>query len=526
MPRPLRVLIVEDIEQDALLLKRALSSGGFDVRAKRVETEQAMRQALSLEDWDVILSDYTLPSFSAFQALETMKSLALDLPFIIVSGTVEEDTAVEAIRAGAHDFLAKGRFARLVPAIEREMEDAKLRAESAEMRQQLLISDRMASIGTLAAGVAHEINNPLTAVIAGVELALQDFGEVSDKLQAFATAQSSNSPSPTSEVLPKVTRAHENLVDVREAAERVRLIVRDLRSFSRADDQTTGPVNIERTIDASIRMVQHELNHRTRLIKKYSDVPSVLGNEARLGQVFLNLIVNAAQSMPTTDVERNELEVTTKLDNERIVVEIRDNGSGIPPHILPRIFDPFFTTKPVGKGTGLGLAICYRIVTELGGDIHVESIVGRGTTFRTQLPIFDAVDSPPSTHPDHATGPAGRVLLIDDEHNVGRMIGQMLAQDHEVTVLTDARDALQLLEQGEHFDAVLCDLMMPEMSGMEFYQQLVLQKSDLQHHVAFMTGGAFTKEAREFLDDVPCHRVEKPISYGAIRALIHALVRD
>src|SRR5690606_13957234 len=130
------------------------------------------------------------------------------------------------------------------------------------------------------------------------------------------------------------------------------------------------------------------------------------GNEARLGQVFLNLIVNAAQSMPTTDVERNELEVTTRLDNERIVVEIRDNGSGIPPHILPRIFDPFFTTKPVGKGTGLGLAICYRIVTELGGDIHVESNVGRGTTIRTQLPIFDAVDSPPSTHPDHATGPA------------------------------------------------------------------------------------------------------------------------
>ncbi len=520
MPRSLHVLIVEDAEHDALLLERALRSGGLDVTTRRVETESAMRDALLTSPWDVIISDYTLPGFSAYRAIETMRALNLDLPFIIVSGTVEEDTAVEAIRAGAHDFMSKGKFARLIPAIERELREAKVREERARMRHELLISDRMASIGTLAAGVAHEINNPLTAVVGGAELALEDCDRVLRELR--------DGP-PSGERLPELIRALDeamvNLQDVSEAADRVRLIVRDLKSFSRADDTTTGPVDIERAIETSTRMVQHELKHRARLLKSYRSVPPVLGNEARLGQIFMNLVINAAQAMPTQNIDRNEIHILTEATTEgRVLVEVRDNGPGIAPEMIPHIFDPFFTTKPIGTGTGLGLAICHRIVTEMGGSIEVKSAVGMGTTFQVGLPAFRgaAADSPTSAGRDVQL--SAKVLVIDDSPNIGRVVAHMLERHHEVTVLSDAREGLSLLDAGVRFDVILCDLMMPLMSGMSFYAALEQRGLVGALRVAFMTGGAFTKEAQQFLARVPCEHIEKPMSSAALHALMGRLL--
>jgi len=178
MNRPLRALIVEDVERDAVLVARELARGGFDVSFERVDTPEMMSAALAKQPWDIIISDYSMPSFSGPAALALVKERKLDLPFIIVSGTVGEETAVESIRAGAHDFMAKGKFARLIPAVERELRDAVLRAERTKMQEQLLISDRMASVGTLAAGVAHEINNPLAVLMANLTFAAEDIAEL------------------------------------------------------------------------------------------------------------------------------------------------------------------------------------------------------------------------------------------------------------------------------------------------------------------------------------------------------------
>jgi signal transduction histidine kinase len=363
--RPLRALIVEDVEDDALLTIHELRSGGFDVTHERVDTPEAMTAALERQAWDVVLADYCMPHFSAPAAFCLMRAIGLDLPFIIVSGVVGDDCAVEAMRAGVHDFLPKGGLARLVPAVERELRDAAVRAERKTIRERLLISERMASIGMLAAGIVHEINNPLASLMANLEV-------LSIKLSRLPT-----------ELQPAVA-------DAQEAANRVRLIAQDLRILSRpsADHERRGPVDIRCVLDSALRMAGNEIRHRARLVQELSDVPHVEGNDARLGQVFLNLLMNAAQSIPEGRPEGNEIRITTRVhDQHMVAVEIRDTGSGIAPEHLPRLFDPFFTTKPPEIGTGLGLSICHRIVSGFGGRILVESVLGKGTVFRTLLPI-------------------------------------------------------------------------------------------------------------------------------------------
>jgi signal transduction histidine kinase len=527
MNRPLRVLMIEDVEHDAHLLLHELKRGGFDVTSERVETAEAMISALEQGRWDVVVSDYSLPHFSALVALALVKERKLDIPFIVVSGTVSEDTAVEAMRAGAHDFMAKGKFARLIPAIDRELRDASLRAERVKLQEQLLISDRMASVGTLAAGVAHEINNPLAALMANLEFAAQEVSSLEHELTAHA-GNGLQPVLPTATVTGHLAEIAEPLRDARESAERMRQIVRDLKVFSRPDEEKKGPVDIRRVVESSLRMAWNEIRHRAQLRKDYGEVPPVQGNEARLGQVFLNLIVNAAQALPEGRADKNEIRVVTRSDGRgQVMVEVHDTGCGIPPTILPRIFDPFFTTKDVGVGTGLGLAICHRIVTGLGGSISVESEVGKGTTFRTILPAAaeepaPAVDAPaPNT-----AGRRGRVLVIDDEPTLGLSIRRLLVREHDVSVITSAREGIERIRSGERFDVILCDLMMPEVSGIELHAQLVQLAPQQAERIVFMTGGAFTPRARTFLDHARNPRLEKPFDINNLRAIVESLLRE
>jgi signal transduction histidine kinase len=508
MAKPLNVLLVEDSEDDAAFLIRELKRSPYELDWERVETPEAMTEALDRRHWDVVLSDYHMPRFSAPEAYRLVKDRNMDLPFIIVSGTVGEEVAVEAMRMGVHDYLLKGMLTRLVPAIEREMREADLRAEQRKMQEQLLISDRMASVGTLAAGVAHEINNPLAALIANLEFSLEELAKLDTGKSQLAEVKAP-------------------LQDACEAADRVRLIVRDLKVFSRSgDEERRGPVDVRNVLESSLRMAWNEIRHRARLEKDYGDAPPAWGNESRLGQVFLNLVVNAAQSMPEGRSDQNEIRVSTRAEDNRVIVEIRDTGSGIPPEVLPHIFDPFFTTKPAGVGTGLGLAICHRIVTGLGGTIGVESKVGKGTTFRVALPITKGKGNTNSSIPAFTSGPAGRgkILVIDDEPMINAILRRMLGRDHEVSTAGSVREALERIDKGERPDLILCDLMMPEMTGMDLHAELTRRSSPLAERLVFMTGGAFTPAAREFLDRVLNARVEKPFEVNTVRALIQTLL--
>jgi signal transduction histidine kinase len=511
--KQLRVLLVEDRPDDEELVIMELRRGAYQVIHERVETDVAMTAALDRETWDIVLSDFAMPRFSGPAALALLREKGLDVPFIIVSGTVGEEAAVAAMRSGANDYVFKGSLGRLCPAIDRELREVAMRAERRKMQEQLLISDRMASVGTLAAGVAHEINNPLAAVVANLELIAKDLARLAAEL----------------DVGDRMLEIFEELHDARESADRLRHIVRDLKIFSRStDEERRGPVNVKRILESSLRMAWNEIRHRARLVKEYADVPNVEGNEARLGQVFLNLIVNAAQAIQEGNAEQNLIRVSTEIDpaTGRVAVEVRDSGAGIPPENLARIFDAFFTTKPVGLGTGLGLSICHRIVTGIGGEIQVHSQPGKGTVFRVLLPpaLSESALSPTMSTVGHSTR-RGRVLIIDDEPMVARALGRMLDPEHEVTITSGAGDARQRIVAGERYDVILCDLMMPQMTGMELHAHLLRSVPDQAARMVFLTGGAFTPGARIFLDGIPNQRVEKPFDTQHLRSIINDRVK-
>jgi CheY-like chemotaxis protein/anti-sigma regulatory factor (Ser/Thr protein kinase) len=280
-------------------------------------------------------------------------------------------------------------------------------------------------------------------------------------------------------------------------------------------------------MESSLRMAWNEVRHRARLVKNYGTVRRVWANEARLGQVFLNLIVNAAQALQEGRADHNEIHVVTRLDGERVVIEVSDTGAGIPPEIIGRIFDAFFTTKEVGVGTGLGLAICQRIVTDTGGQLTVESAVGKGTTFRVALPLARKEDSDPPALPeqDPVAGRRGRILVVDDEKLVVRAVQRILSKDHDVVAIAAAEEALALCAGGQSFDLILCDLMMPDMTGMDLHRELSLVAPEQASRMIFMTGGAFTAKARSFLSETPKEHIEKPFDAGNLRAIVQRYLR-
>ncbi len=512
MRRSLVVLLVEDQEPDALLVVRELTRGGFAVTFERVDTPEAMASALERQSWDVIISDYSMPRFSAPQALSLVRQRNLDIPFLIVSGTIGEEIAVDAIRAGAHDFMAKGKLGRLIPAIERELHSVTLRADQKRMHDQLMISDRMASMGMLAAGVAHEINNPLACVMVNLDLAAAELAERAEELGLVAPLRD----------------VREGLEDARNAAQRLRNIVRDLKIFSHPHEDTVGPVDVQRVMESTLRMAWNEIRHRARLIKDYGKIPQVQASESRLGQVFLNLVVNSAQAIPEGRAEHNEIRITTSVSREgRVVIEIADTGVGMAPELLDRLFTPFFTTKPLGVGTGLGLSICQRIVTRLGGSIDVNSTVGEGSVFRVTLPPADVAvaEQVPQIALDVTANRRCRILVVDDEPIIAKAVQRALSQEHEVVTIGNAIEALHRIGAGERFDVILADLMMPQMTGMDLYSELSRIAPEQASAMIFLTGGAFTTRARSFLDATPNQRVEKPFDIRHLRALINDRIR-
>ncbi len=379
-------------------------------------------------------------------------------------------------------------------------------SERKGLHARMMQLDRAIAVGTLAAGVAHEINNPLAYVAANLEYIEKAIHELPEGALSGGAG--------------RVGELREVVGEAREGAERIRRIVKDLKVFSRVEAEIREVVELAPVLETAIKLCWNEIRHRAHLVKRFEPTPRVAGNAGRLGQLFVNLLVNAAQAIPEGQAAGNAISIATSTDAEgRAVIEIHDTGEGIRPELLPRIFDPFFTTKPVGQGTGLGLSICREIVGALDGTITVESERGKGSTFRISLPPADAA-SPghpdPTERPPVAESPAGwpsrraRILLVDDEPMVGRALARLLA-GHETVVATSAGEAFQRVERGERFDAILCDLMMPDMSGMELHARLETRAPELASRMIFLSGGAFTPAAAEFLGRVPNERVDKPV---------------
>jgi CheY-like chemotaxis protein len=335
-----------------------------------------------------------------------------------------------------------------------------------------------------------------------------------------------------------------------EGVARVRATVRGLRTFARADEERRRPTDLRRVLDVAADLAGNEVRHRATLVKDYGAAPCVDADEGRMAQVFVNLIVNASQAMPDGEGANRRIKLRLRGDDRQAFVEIEDEGCGMSPEVLARAFEPFFTTKPVGVGSGLGLSICHGIVSAHGGSIELRSAPGRGTVVRIGLPRSRAaspVDVAPAreeratpyanegdaaslaAHPNRGAAPSRDpaaeearrpyVLVVDDDPLVARATARILARECETLVVGSGAEALAAIANRAP-DVVLCDLMMPEMTGMELYARLRAERPAAAERMVFMTGGAFTASARDFLDRTPHPRVEKPFLPGELRAVV------
>jgi PAS domain S-box-containing protein len=379
--------------------------------------------------------------------------------------------------------------------------------ERKRMRAKLLVSDRMASLGTLAAGIAHEINNPLAYVTGNLEVAAESLADPA----IAAAAQCSE--------LAAV------IADARDGAERVRKIVHGLRSFSRAEEEKRASLELVGVLEAAIRLTSNEVRHRAVLVRDLAPTPLVVADDSRLTQVFINLLVNAAHAIPEGHTDANRITVRTRTDDHgRAVVEIEDTGRGMAPDVQARVFDPFFTTKDVGEGTGLGLSICHGIITGLSGQISLESAPGKGTVVRVVLPA----DPAPRAILDDDSAPIApvngvrrhRVMLVDDEPQVAQTIERLLRRDYDITVALCGKDAIDHIIRGARFDAIVSDVMMPNMTGIELIEELQRLAPDQAQRLIFLSGGVFTAQTRERLDQIGAPQLEKPVTARELRAWV------
>jgi signal transduction histidine kinase len=471
--------LVEDSQADAELILHELNSGGYEVVATRVDTAEAMSSALESDSWDVVISDYSMPRFSAPDALAVLRQTAHDLPFIIVSGTIGEENAVASLKAGACDFLVKGQLARLVPAIERERREAELRRARArahqELEEQLRHAQKMEAIGQLAGGVAHDFNNMLTAILGYAALLTEQIGP--DKAIG------------------------RDLQEIVTAAQRAAALTRQLLAFSRKQPIKPVALSLNTVIEALEPMLRRLISANVCIRTSLDpETHTVLADETQLEQVLMNLVVNGRDAMPEGGTITIETANATLAEDdlgrhpcavpgEYAVLSISDTGIGMTREVQQRIFEPFYTTKELGRGTGLGLAAVYGIVTQLRGNIWVYSEPGQGTIFKIYLPQTTAAPVS-ATNRERLAQPVGTetILLVEDESGVRSFARIVLARHgYHVLEAESSEQALALLA-GHHgaLHLLLTDVMLPGIDGGQLARRVARRWPDLR--VLFMSG--------------------------------------
>jgi len=373
------------------------------------------------------------------------------------------------------------------------------------LERRVGISERLAAIGTMAAGMQHEINNPLATIVANVQF-------VRDALRAQQQDEGA-APLDTAELLAA-------LEDATVGAERVRATVQELRHLSRPDESGHAPVALATALDAAVRAASNALRHHATVTREYGKTPLVKGSEAQLSRVFVNVLLNAADPGDAQEGRARKIVLATYTDTQgRAVAEVRDDGPGIPRDILHRVFDPFFVKTPKSGDAGLNLTIAHGIITALGGEIDIDSEEGKGTTVRVVLPPAPPMSEPPvvTAAPPvvDATKRRARVLVVDDEVAIGKAVGRVLGREYDVVFEVDARKALERFPD-ESFDVIFCDLMMPRMTGPEFFEALTERALEQSYRVVFLTGGAFSPKAEELLRTTKNPYLAKPFSREAI----------
>jgi CheY-like chemotaxis protein len=321
----------------------------------------------------------------------------------------------------------------------------------------------------------------------------------------------------------------EALVEANEGARRVQRIVADLKTLARQGDDRVEPIDVEHTLNWAIGVTMAEIRHRARLVKNVEAVSAVRGDEARLGQVFVNVLLNAAQAIEPGNASGNEIIVNARERDGRVMVEVLDTGGGIPEQNLTKIFDPFFTTKPRGIGTGLGLSICHEIVASMRGTLTAANRAGRGAQFVVEIPALSAYQTATALGQrlKKTSKPplrSARILIIDDETLAAKALGRML-REHKVDIADHAPTGLKLALENQ-YDVIFCDLMMPELSGMAVHAAVEKEKPQVAERMVFITGGTFTEEARDFAAHYGARCLFKPFDATLVRGAIERLLLE
>src|ERR1700722_8896142 len=484
MPKPLRAIFVEDSEEDGALLARELQKGGFELHSERVSSAVDLAVVLSRGEWDLVVSDHSMPGFSGLQALEIVRAKKVDLPFIFVSGTMDETTAVAALRRGAQDYLIKGHLQRFLPAVEREIREAADRRDRKRLEQQVSQLQKFEAIGRLAGGIAHDFNNLLGAILGWAEMGVED-------TQAGA-------------------RARERFKKITEQAHRATKLTAQILAFARRQVLQPRKLSLNVAVEEVTSLLQKLIGDRVEIrFLPGNTLNMVMADPAQIEQILMNLCLNARDAMSeggvlvietrNVDIEDERARVHPDARPGRyVLLSVSDTGVGMDRATVERIFEPFFTTKELGRGTGLGLAIVYGIVKQHGGFIYVYSEPGKGTTLRLYFPCcggaadFAEVKVSVPLRKGHET-----IILADDHDGLRQTAHEMLGElGYHVLAAVIGRESVDLFKFNiDRINLVLLDVMMPEMDGPGAYEHIRALRPDVP--VVFTSG--YTPETAPFI---------------------------
>jgi signal transduction histidine kinase len=463
---PLAVLIVEDSADDAELVIRNLEKGGHAIEARRVETSADLLTALSEREWDVVLSDFSLPALNGLAAFEILRDSHPDVPFILVSGNIGEEAAAEAMRRGVADFVSKSSLARLWPVVERELRAREHRLEEARkqrsLERQILVAQRMEGLGRLAGGVAHDFNNLLTVIFGCTELIAEGLG--SDHELA------------------------EHVAAVNQAAHRGSALVRQLLAFGRRQPMQRRVLEPRVMVEEFDVMLRRVIGADIRFVSDGNRAQgSIEADPSQLEQVLMNLVVNARDAMPsggTLSISTHDVDIASGSDLLRlglreepyVCITVEDTGMGMDQETLSRIFEPFFSTKASDKGTGLGLSTVHGIVRQCGGAVLVDSELGAGTRFDIYLPR--AVERAPVARSKAgearaSLGGGEHILVIEDEELIVAWTSKTLRRaGYEVMVAKGGHEAIEVARDAPQIDLVISDMVVPDMNGPAIVERI------------------------------------------------------
>jgi two-component system cell cycle sensor histidine kinase/response regulator CckA len=508
---PLRLLLIEDSEDDAALLVRELRRGEYDVQLVRVDEASALESAYEKQSWDLIISDFSMPRFTGPDALKLLRSKGCEKPFIFVSGTIGEEAAVAALRDGAQDYLMKSNLTRLVPAVQRVLQEAEGQKNRKQMEQQVQQLQKFEAIGKLAGGIAHDFNNVIGAILGWAEMGCEE-------------AQPG-------------TVFHDRFQKIRDQANWAGRLTSQLLAFARRQMLHPQKTDLNSLVVEGMSLLRRVIGEQIEVrVVAAPDLRVAMVDPAQIEQVLMNLCLNARDAMPEGGrliIETQNIEIdqefcrvhTYARRGSFILLSVSDTGVGMDAATAERIFEPFFTTKEMGKGTGLGLATVYGVVKQHEGFIHLYSEPGRGTTFRVYLPASSGTPEPRQPKRDEQI-PKGTetILLAEDNDGLQEAAKEMLEKlGYRVVLASNGTEAVQIFTNNPgQFDLIILDVVMPNVSGPAAFSQMTAVRPDLR--VLFSTG--YTAEAASLnsLTEQGASILQKPYGLKSLGQMVRAVL--